>query len=202
MTRADTAESYIRKLLRAWILGVVITKRNFPPFFLLFLLYLCTRGWMLVEPTVVIIDIYRSNHHKVGLIQWCRSIISQNGKINYSNQGEILRGETEGSTVWIFQWVKIRHCIYTICFLCNSGNVLECFSSGKEKSMSLNIDSENHWRSGWGQETQASFCPCQPLVLGAVLSQMAGPRGDSGGRDGERRCWAPLALCELHCWAC
>lgn len=33
MTRADIAESYIRKLLRAWILGVVITKRNFPPFF-------------------------------------------------------------------------------------------------------------------------------------------------------------------------
>lgn len=73
--------------------------------------------------------------------------------------------------------------------------MLECFSSGKEKSMSLNIDSENHWRSGWGQETQASFCPCQPLVLGAVLSQMAGPPGDAGGRDGERGCRGPLALC-------
>ena len=155
------------------------------------------RSWMLVEPIMLIIAVYRANHQKVDLIQWCRSIISQNWKINCSNQGEILRGETEGSTVWIFRWVKIRHCIYTICFLWNSGNMLECFSSGKEKSIVTKYrDSENHWSSGGVGRPKLHSGPVSRWCWDALLSRMPGPHGgDSGGRDGERGSWAPLAPC-------
>lgn len=174
------------------MLWVLVTRRHFCPFFF-FLLYLCMRSWMLVERVVVIVDICKSDHHTVGLkrVRWCGSIISQNWKINDSNQGEILRGETEGSTVWIFSWLKIRRCICLICFFHNSDKVLECVSSGKENLYHLMVEMVKIIRAPGGvRRPGLHSATVTHQCWDSGLSQKTGPLGQGQGLSSTWSCAA------------
>lgn len=68
MARANTALQYTEKLLREEILRLLITRRNFPPFFFFSLHCIYMVRWVLAGPTVYSFhNRYKSNHDALRL---------------------------------------------------------------------------------------------------------------------------------------